>query len=255
MPTLKDTLLKSKHKLLSIYFTAGFPKIQDTIPILKALSKAGVDFIEIGLPFSDPLADGPTIQHSSETALKNGMNTTLLFEQLTNIKTHVNVPLILMGYFNPILQFGVEPFCQKCKTVGIEGLIIPDLPLEEVEQHYLKLFKKYALAPIFLVTPETPIARIRKIDAVCNDGFIYAVSNSGTTGANAEFNNSQITYLKKLESLNLENPLIVGFGIHNKTSFAAATTNTKGAIVGSAFIKMLAHQGIKGVNDFVSQLR
>lgn len=243
-----------QKKLLSIYFTAGYPQPEDTVTILQELEKSGVDMVEIGLPFSDPLADGPVIQRSSEAALKNGMNTNKLFEQLENIRETVKIPLLIMGYFNPILQFGVEKFCQKCKEVGIDGLIIPDLPVEEYELQYQKIFQHYDLLPVFLITPQTSEERIEQIDNT-SDGFIYMVSSAAVTGGTSGFGQLQKDYFARVSKMNLENPLIVGFGIKDNETFSAATENTQGAIIGSAFIKHLTANGTEKIHDFIESIR
>lgn len=251
----EDNLSASKAgKLLSIYFTAGYPNLEDTVPIIHELEKAGVDMVEIGLPFSDPLADGPTIQESSTTALKNGMTTELLFEQLKNIRKTVSIPLIIMGYFNPVLQYGVEKFCKKCAEIGIDGLILPDLPLDVYEEEYESIYKKYGLINVFLITPQTSEKRIRAIDTA-SDGFIYMVSSASTTGAKSGFGKEQMEYFDKIASLSLANPQIVGFGISNSETFEAATKKAKGAIIGSAFIKHLTQHGTKKITDFIRGIR
>ncbi len=242
------------EKLLSIYFTAGYPSLHDTVKVIQDLEQHGVDMIEIGLPFSDPLADGPTIQESSTAALKNGMTTKLLFEQLRDIRKSVNIPLIIMGYFNPIMQYGVEAFCAKCKEIGIDGLIIPDLPVAEYHEQYQETFEKYGLINIFLITPQTSEERIRFIDSVSN-GFIYMVSSASTTGAKSTFGNEQQEYFDRIASLHLKNPQVVGFGISNNETFMQATKTAKGAIIGSAFIKYLTHNGIDRIGDFVRGIR
>jgi len=242
--------LSENKKLLSIYFTAGFPKLENTVEILQQLEKSGVDFVEIGLPFSDPLADGPTIQASSQAALKNGMTTEVLFQQLKDIRKTVSIPLILMGYFNPVLQFGIENFCKKCAEVGIDGLILPDLPLMEFQEHYAEIFKKHGLLNIFLITPQTSEERIRQIDAA-SEGFIYMVSSASVTGSSTGFGNEQEDYFKRIASLSLTNPQIIGFGINNSQTFQQATKHSKGAIIGSAFIKMLSEKGLAGISTFM----
>jgi len=206
--------------------------------------------IEIGLPFSDPLADGPTIQESSTQALYNGMTTKLLFEQLTAIRQTVKIPLIIMGYFNPMLQYGVEEFCQKCAEIGIDGLIIPDLPVAIYAENYKAIFEKYGLINVFLITPQTSDERIRFIDSVSN-GFIYMVSSASVTGSQSGFGSSQESYFKRIADMNLKNPQIVGFGISDKTSFNQATQYAKGAIIGSAFIKNLTENGVSSIGEFV----
>ena len=246
--------LQENKKLLSIYFTAGFPEINDTVSIIKELENCGVDMIEIGLPFSDPLADGPVIQASSTQALRNGMTTSMLFTQLENIRETVKVPLLIMGYFNPILQDGVESFCRKCQETGIDGLIIPDLPVDIYEEQYQKLFEKYGLLNVLLITPQTSEKRIRFIDSVSN-GFIYMVSSSSITGNQSDFGQTQSVYFERIAALNLRNSQIAGFGIHDKLSYELATKNTNGAIIGSAFINHLQGNGIMGISDFISSIR
>jgi tryptophan synthase alpha chain len=239
--------LKENKKLLSIYFTAGYPILNDTASIIKNLEQSGVDMIEIGLPFSDPLADGPTIQASSTQALKNGMTTTLLFEQLKDIRNTVNIPLLIMGYFNPILQYGVDAFCKKCRDIGIDGLIIPDLPVDVYNEHYKTTFEKYGLINVFLITPQTSHERIKYIDSISN-GFIYMVSSASTTGVQVGFGEEQTKYFKRTADMNLNNPQIVGFGISNNETFTQATKYAKGAIIGSAFIKHLTNNGIDTID-------
>jgi len=253
MNRIQDKLSQNK-KLLSIYFTAGYPNISDTVSIIQQLEKSGVDMIEIGLPFSDPLADGPTIQASSTAALQNGMNTKLLFEQLRNIRKSVKIPLLIMGYFNPILQFGVEDFCQKCAETGIDGLIIPDLPVDIYETAYKSTFEKYGLVNVFLITPQTSEERIRFIDSISN-GFIYMVSSSSVTGSSDGFGERQTNYFERISAMKLKNPLIVGFGVNNKKTFEQATKSTSGAIIGSAFVKHLTEDGISKIDSFISGIR
>ena len=246
--------LREDKKLLSIYFSAGYPKLNDTVEIIEKLQKNGVDMIEIGLPFSDPLADGPTIQESSTQALKNGMTSNVLFNQLENIRKTVHIPLVLMGYFNPMLQYGVEKFCEKCAEVGIDGLIIPDLPVDVYHENYEEIFSKYGLINVFLITPQTSEERIQFIDKI-SKGFIYMVSSASTTGAKNSFGNIQSDYFKRIDAMKLKTPQIVGFGISNKETFTQATTFAKGAIIGSAFVKSLTENGIQGIDPFVSSLR
>ena len=248
-----DSALAKNKKLISIYFTAGFPDLDDTVPIIKALEKSGVDMIEIGMPFSDPLADGPTIQDSSTQALKNGMHTQKLFDQIKSIRNEVTIPLIIMGYFNPIFQYGVEAFCKSCKDVGIDGLIIPDLPVDVYHKNYKSIFESYGLKNIFLITPQTPESRVRYIDEV-SDGFIYMVSSASTTGAKSKFGDIQENYFKRINDLKLKNPQIVGFGISNYDTFNAATTYAKGAIIGSAFIKYLKTNGTQNIDKFIETI-
>ncbi|WP_282086168.1 tryptophan synthase subunit alpha [Aquimarina algiphila] len=249
-----NTALEQDKKILSIYFTAGYPSLHDTTKVIQDLEKNGVDMIEIGLPFSDPLADGPTIQESSTIALKNGMTTSILFDQLKDIRKTINIPLIIMGYFNPMMQYGIEAFCAKCQEIGIDGLIIPDLPVAEYHEHYQETFEKYGLINVLLITPQTSDERIRFIDSVSN-GFIYMVSSASTTGAKNTFGNTQQKYFERIQSLNLKNPQIVGFGISNNETFMQATKTSQGAIIGSAFIKHLTHQGVDKIGDFVKEIR
>jgi tryptophan synthase alpha chain len=246
--------LEENKKILSIYFSAGYPNLNDTVQIIQDLEKSGVDMIEIGLPFSDPLADGPTIQESSTKALHNGMTTKLLFEQLTNIRNSVKIPLIIMGYFNPILQYGVEEFCRKCQEIGIDGLIIPDLPVAIYAENYKETFEKYGLINIFLITPQTSEERIRFIDKVSN-GFIYMVSSASVTGNSIGFGNEQESYFARIAQMKLKNEQIIGFGISNKETFMQATQFAKGAIIGSAFIKHLTKCGTGKINDFIAEIQ
>lgn len=246
--------LQEEKKLLSIYFTAGYPDLSDTVKIIQDLEQSGVDMIEIGLPFSDPLADGPTIQESSTTALKNGMTTEKLFEQLKDIRQTVSIPLILMGYFNPMLQYGVEAFCKKCNEIGIDGIIMPDLPLDVYKADYETIFKKYGLINVFLITPQTSDARIRQIDEA-SEGFIYMVSSASVTGSKSGFGNTQTKYFERIANMNLKNPQIVGFGIKDSETFQQATSYSKGSIIGSAFIKHLTEKGLDSITDFVKNIR
>ncbi len=241
-------------KLLSIYFTAGYPELNDTVSIIENLEHSGVEMIEIGLPFSDPLADGPTIQESSTQALQNGMTSEILFEQLKNIRKNVKIPLLIMGYFNPILQYGVEEFCKKCSEIGIDGLIIPDLPVDVYHEEYEAIFKKYNVINVFLITPQTSEDRIRFIDSI-SDGFIYMVSSASTTGAKNTFGESQEKYFDKIAKMNLKSPQIVGFGISNKETFQQATKNAKGAIIGSAFVKFIGDNPIENISKFIDRIK
>ena len=242
--------IQNKKKLLSIYFSAGYPNLNDTVSIIKNLEQSGVDMIEIGLPFSDPLADGPTIQNSGSIALENGMTTKILFSQLKDIRQEVEIPLLIMGYFNPILQYGVEKFCKKCAEIGIDGLIIPDLPVEVYHKKYQQIFQKYNLVNVFLVTPQTSEKRIRFIDSIAN-GFIYLVSTASTTGAQNSFGESQINYFERIDKMELKTPQIVGFGISNRSTFNQATKTSHGAIIGSAFVKFLSKNPIKNIPTFI----
>jgi len=253
MNRINQTLNQDK-KLLSIYFTAGFPQLEDTVPILEQLQEAGVDMIELGLPFSDPLADGPTIQESSTQALRNGMTTDKLFTQLEGIRTRIHVPLIVMGYFNPMMQYGVERFCKRCQEVGIDGLIIPDLPADVYHTQYQSLFQQYGLLNMFLITPQTPDERIRYIDQV-SEGFIYMVSSAATTGAQGSFGDTQQHYFQRIADMKLQSKLLVGFGISNAETYQSAVAHSQGAIIGSAFIKHLEANGNQSVQAFVKTIR
>tara|TARA_A200000159_G_scaffold131510_1_gene128691 strand:+ start:374 stop:1135 length:762 start_codon:yes stop_codon:yes gene_type:complete len=253
MNRINKTLNQDK-KLLSIYFTAGFPQLEDTAPILEQLQEAGVDMIELGLPFSDPLADGPTIQESSTQALRNGMTTDKLFTQLEGIRDHIHVPLIVMGYFNPMMQYGVERFCKRCQEVGIDGLIIPDLPADVYHEQYQSLFQQYGLLNMFLITPQTPDERILYIDQV-SEGFIYMVSSAATTGTQGSFGDTQQHYFQRIADMKLQSKLLVGFGISNSETYQASVAHSQGAIIGSAFIKHLEANGNQRVQEFVKTIR
>lgn len=237
MNRIKKLFADKKENILSIYFTAGFPQLNDTNTILNALQKYGTDLIEIGMPYSDPLADGPVIQHSDMIALHNGITIKKLFEQLKDCRNNINLPLLLMGYLNPVLQYGIEKFCCDAHDVGIDGIILPDLPLHEYVTKYKKLFEKYKLDFIFLITPETNEKRIRKIDSI-SKGFIYAVSSSSITGIDKDINVQQ-QYFQRLENMKLKNPVVVGFGIRDNKTFSMACKHTSGAIIGTAYIKAI----------------
>jgi tryptophan synthase alpha chain len=241
--------------LLSIYYTAGYPDLDSTLNIAEALEKAGVDFLEIGFPYSDPVADGPTIQHSSQQALDSGMNLNLLFEQLKDLRKRITIPILLMGYVNPIVQYGVENFCKKAAEVGVDGVIVPDLPMYEYETMYAGFFKDNGLSNIFLVTPQTSEARIRKIDELSNS-FIYLLSSSSITGGNLNVSDSIEAYYKRVKSMQLKNPTIIGFGISDNYSFTKACEYASGAIVGSAFVKLLATENyMEKIPGFVKLIR
>ena len=245
--------LKQSEDILSIYFTVGFPCLNDTLQIIKELDSSKVDMIELGLPFSDPLADGQTIQNSSKIALANGMSTQLLFEQLIDIRNHTDIPLIIMGYFNPIFQYGIDLFCKKCKEIGIDGLIIPDLPPEIYINDYKKFFQQNDLINIFLITPQTSDDRVRFIDSI-SDGFIYIVSSSSITGGENNFTNENIDYFKRIKNLKLKSPKIIGFGISNREIFLTANNYANGCIIGSAFIKHIQKNGISSIRSFVREI-
>lgn len=232
-------LFEAKHNnILSIYFTAGFPQLEDTVEIIQKLERNGIDLIEIGIPFSDPMADGPTIQASGTKALRNGMTLKKLFHQLHDIRQSVSIPLIIMGYLNPIMQYGFEAFCKQCKEVGIDGVIIPDLPFDDYINEYKSIANKYDIKITMLITPETSDERIRLIDEH-TDGFIYMVSSASTTGAQKSFDTKKQDYFRKINAMNLSNPRLIGFGISNKSTLDAAMQNARGAIIGSKFITLL----------------
>lgn len=246
----------SKKPLLSVYYTAGFPKVDDTSRIAESLEKAGADLIEIGIPFSDPVADGPTIQHSNKVALDNGITLQLIIRQVKEIRKSVSLPIILMGYLNPVMQYGIEKFAKDAAAAGVDGVILPDMPVPEYEREYRKIFEEAGLLPTFLISPTTSDERIRKIDGLSN-GFIYAVSASSTTGAKSGFAAEQVQYFERLKKMKLRNPFLIGFGISNKETFKLASEYGAGAIVGSAFVNLLKDsKNIDGdVMQFVSSLK
>ncbi len=252
-----DKLFQKKRKnILSIYITAGYPLIDSTTQIIKYLSDSGVDMIEIGMPFSDPLADGPVIQGSSGQALKNGMSINLLFDQLADIRKTITIPLLLMGYINPVLRFGIDNFSRKCADTGIDGVILPDLPPELYSEHYSGLFEGSGLYNILLISPQTDDERIRMIDSISR-GFVYMVSSSSTTGLRKSFSEEQIAYFRRIREMKLHNPLMIGFGISDKESFEIACREADGAIMGSAFIKMLHEKGAnyEDIRKFINEIK
>lgn len=252
-----DTLFKEKQKdVLSIYFTAGHPTLNSTVDIIKTLASEGADMIEIGIPFSDPIADGPVIQKSCYTALENGMSLKLLFDQIKNIRSEVKIPLIMMGSFNPVLQYGIEEFCLACKETGVDGVIIPDLPLDIYQENYKHIFEKYNLHVIFLATPQTSDERYRMLDAA-SKGFLYMVAASATTGIRERFENYQEEYFKRIANLSLKSPRLIGFGISSKETFDHACKFANGAIIGSAFVNVLDQTGnIKmNIRKFIASIR
>lgn len=251
-----DTFRAKQTGILSIYYTAGYPHLDDTVRIGVALEKAGADLLEIGIPFSDPVADGPTIQASNKVALDNGMNVKLLLKQVAELRAQVNIPIILMGYVNPVLQYGIEDFLKDAAAAGVDGLILPDLPMAEYLGDYKELFEKYGLCNTFLISPTTSEDRIRKIDAATH-GFIYAVSATSITGARGEFSQTQTDYFKRLKNMKLHNPFLIGFGISNHATFSTACEYAAGAIVGSSFITLLASGGDfdKQIPAFIHALR
>ena len=242
---------QKKRNILSVYFTAGYPHIDDTRKIVYELQNQGVDMVEIGIPFSDPMADGPVIQAASTRALKNGMSLKRLFRQLSDIRTGIHIPIILMGYLNPIMQYGFENFCRDCSGRGIDGMIIPDLPFQDYLQDYKPVADRYGLRIIMLITPETSEERIRFIDEH-TDGFIYMVSSASTTGAQKSFAGEKELYFKRIENMHLRNPRLIGFGISNKETFDTACQNASGGIIGSKFIELLEEKNC--TQDAVMQL-
>lgn len=225
-----------KERVLSIYFTAGFPALEDTLPTMQAIESAGADIIEIGVPYSDPIADGPTIQDSNMIALENGMSLKKLFEQIKDMRQTVSIPVVLMGYLNPIIQYGMESFLKKCQEVGVDGLILPDLPMQQYLDEFKTLFEQYGLSNTFLISPQTSEQRVREIDEHSN-GFIYMVSSHSITGAKTGITEAQIAYFKRVQAMNLKNPRLIGFGISDAETFGTASQYSNGAIIGSAFIK------------------
>ncbi len=260
MNRIERLFAQKPHNVLSIYCTAGFPHLDDTISVLQALEHSGADIVEIGIPFSDPVADGQTIQQSGGVALHNGMTLDILFQQLRGVRdsSHANVqiPLVLMGYINPILQFGVRKFCQCCAEVGVDGVIVPDLPVELYEREYLSAFQEYGVCNILLVTPQTSDERIKRIDTV-SKGFLYAVSSAGTTGNVLSMDAEREAYFTRLAALKLQNPVMIGFGIADKTSFDDACRFANGAIIGSAFIKAIGKsQNLPSdIRHFISSIK
>jgi tryptophan synthase alpha chain len=253
---LTKFLSGNRHDILSLYYTAGFPNLKDTVSIGEYLEQAGADIIEIGIPFSDPIADGPTVQEANKIALDSGMNLHLLLDQVRELREKVTIPIILMGYLNPVMQYGVEKFMEDAATAGVDGLILPDMPMEEYLSEYKDLFKANKISNTFLISPTTSEERIKKIDSA-TDGFIYAVSASSTTGARKDFTKDQESYFKKLKDMNLKNPFLIGFGISDNATFSKACNYGSGAIVGSSFITILKNsKDLKAdIFNFVKNLK
>lgn len=257
MNRIKQLFEKKQKDILSIYFTAGFPNLNDTRDVIRELEANEIDLIEIGIPFSDPMADGPTIQDSGTIALKNGMTLKILFSQLKDIRKEVNIPLIMMGYLNPIMQYGFENFCKQCKETGIDGAIIPDLPFNDYINEFKPIADKYDIKIVMLITPETSEERIRLIDEH-TDSFIYMVSSAATTGAQKSFDEKKQDYFRRINSMNLRNPRLIGFGISNKATLDAAQANASGAIIGSKFITLLKEsvnikEAVKNLKEVLSK--
>jgi len=258
---INDLFAQKSERLLNVYFTAGFPNLDDTCTVLRGLQQAGVDLVEIGMPYSDPVADGETIQQSNMRALDNGMTLKLLFDQLAGCREgqsgdRVTVPILLMGYVNPVLQFGVEAFCQKCQEVGVDGVILPDLPLDLYLSEYAATFRQYGILNVFLITPQTAESRIRLIDSE-TEGFIYMVSSASITGSVKGISDSMRAYFERIQAMALKNPRLIGFGINNHDTFETACQYANGAIVGSAFIRHLEQEGpsAESIRAFVQTIR
>ncbi|MCY7357809.1 MAG: tryptophan synthase subunit alpha [Rudanella sp.] len=253
---ITDAFTQKSGSLLNVYFTAGFPNLGDTVSVLEGLEQAGADFVEIGMPYSDPVADGETIQKSNMQALENGMSLTVLFEQLADIRSRVSVPILLMGYINPVLQFGVERFCQKCQEVGVDGVILPDLPLDLYLDEHEPIFRHYGILNIFLITPQTTDDRIRLIDEH-SEGFIYMVSSASITGSTSGVSDEMLAYFDRINAMNLRNARLIGFGIKDSETFQMANKYASGAIIGSAFIRLLQENGadVGKITAFVEGVR
>lgn len=254
MNSIKQLIATKKENVLSIYFTSGFPQLEDTTSTITALGKSGVDFIEVGLPYSDPLADGPTIQNSSLKALKNGINLDIVFSQLVTVQKTNTTPLVIMGYLNQLLTYGEERFCEKLVACGIDTVIIPDLPMIAYEQHYKALFDRYGISNVFLITPHTSEERIRKIDEL-STSFIYMVASAAITGAKGEISKEQEAYFNRINSMKLNNPLMIGFGISDHHTFSKACQFAQGAIIGSAFIQYVDQNGVASIPNFIEAIR
>lgn len=239
MNRIKQLFSTKSKDIVSVYYTAGYPTLNDTVGILHALQEKGIDMVEIGIPFSDPMADGPVIQEASTLSLKNGMSLRLLFDQLKDIRKEIHIPILLMGYLNPIMQYGFDAFCRKCSEVGIDGVIIPDLPFADYIENYKPIAETYDIKIIMLITPETSEERIRLIDQH-TDGFIYMVSSAAITGIQKNFDMQKQEYFRRIHKMNLRNPRLVGFGISNKVTYDAANQYSSGAIIGSKFVQLLS---------------
>lgn len=253
--TIRNTIQEKGKEILNVYCTAGYPKLVSTVTILKSLSDQGVDLIELGMPYSDPLADGETIQRSSQIALQNGLSLNILFSQVREAREYTQVPIIAMGYYNQLLQYGVDRFLSRASEVGIQGLIIPDLPMDIYERYYVALFEKYKMEISFLITPLTSDTRIRQADRL-SSAFIYVVSQTSITGKKGDIQSEQKEYFKRIEKMNLECPCLIGFGIHDKTTFDVACKYSQGAIIGSAFIRALDEENIENsIEKFIEGIR
>jgi tryptophan synthase alpha chain len=247
---------KKSENILNVYFTAGYPNLDSTKELLHNLEVAGADIVEIGMPYSDPLADGPTLQKSSAVALENGMSITVLFEQLQDIRSETQLPIVLMGYLNPVLQYGLEAFLKHCANLQIDGLILPDMPLSIYQSDYAVLFNKYQIKPIFLITPSTSEARIRAIDTL-SEAFIYVVSTANTTGSDQLFTDATIQYFKRIKNMQLQTPCLIGFGVSRHDHFKETCKYASGAIIGSAFIRHVQSKGISSssIQSFIGSIK
>lgn len=257
MNRIQQLFEDKSNNVLSIYFTAGYPELNQTATIIKSLADAGVDMIEIGIPFSDPVADGPTIQQSNDLALSNGMSVKLLFEQLKEVRQDTGIPLVLMGYLNPVMQFGFEAFCQAARDCGIDGLIIPDLPQRVYLESYKSVVEQYSLEMIQLICPHTSQERIREIDAL-SEGFIYLVTSSAVTGSSSGFEQQHLQYLNKVKTMQLKNPVMAGFGIRNHEDFSTICQYAQGGIIGSSFIRAINEKGrplSKTIPEFIKMIK
>ncbi|NLR89735.1 MULTISPECIES: tryptophan synthase subunit alpha [Flammeovirga] len=256
MHRINELFERKQQDVLNIYFTAGYPKLEDTRTVLKALQDGGVDLIEIGIPFSDPVADGPTIQESNMKALDNGMTMHKLFEQLEGFREEVDVPVVVMGYFNPIMQYGLEKFCKDAQRVGIDGIIVPDLPMIEYLSNLKGMFDEHGIRNTFLISPQTTDDRIKEIDNN-TEGFIYMVSSASVTGAKTGISDEQVDYFKRIENMNLKNPRLIGFGISDHASFKQASSYANGAIIGSAFVKLIGQSEnlSEDIQQFVKDIK
>ena len=249
-----DSLFQHKQsRILSVYYPAGYPNLDDTLPVLHSLQAAGIDLVEIGIPFSDPMADGPVIQEASTRALRNGMSLRLLFSQLADMRRDIHIPVILMGYLNPVMQYGFERFCESCRAAGVDGVIIPDLPFADYITDYKPIADRYDLRMIMLITPETSEPRVREIDAHTS-GFIYMVSSAATTGAQRSFDEQKQAYFRRIDAMHLRNPRLVGFGVSNRATLEAAFANSSGAIVGSKFVQLLKEYGLQAAGELLHRL-
>lgn len=256
MNRIKELFQRKPHNILSVFSTAGFPELESIVPVLEQLQANGVDMVEIGMPFSDPTADGPVIQHSNTIAIDNGMTLSVLFSQLKTIRDKIHIPLVLMGYINPAMQYGIDNFLKDAHDCGIDGVIIPDLPLYEYETFYREKFSQYQIQNIFLVTPQTSEERIRKIDAL-TDAFIYIVSSNAITGGNSAIQTVQTAYFERIQNMQLLNPTLIGFGIRDKQTFDAACQYANGAIIGTAFINAIdvSDDLSKDIHSFIRSIQ